>query len=88
MANTLPSFNITSENWVDLNTLTGIAVGTALDIQNQSSFPMFLAISSTTPALNFSGFAIPASLADVAAVSAGEDRVWILGNGPVSVQEG
>ncbi|MGL5012978.1 MAG: hypothetical protein ACRC6V_01650 [Bacteroidales bacterium] len=37
MANTLPSINLTGTDWTNLNTASGIAVGTSIEIQNQAS---------------------------------------------------
>lgn len=86
MANTLESVDLTGEDWVDLNTLSTVPAGTAIDIQNQSSSPIMVAISPTKPALTFRGFVIPADLSAVASIASGESTVWAFGVGPVNVQ--
>lgn len=86
MANTLPSINLTGTDWQNLNTLTSIAVGTSIEIQNQSSSVVILAISPTKPALDFKGFIVPPLPSEIAAIGAGESTVWALGSGPVNVQ--
>jgi len=86
MANTLPSINLTNNDWTNLNTASGIAVGTAIEIQNQSSTTILVAISPTKPTLDFKGFIIPPLPAEIATISANESIVWVLGSGPVNVQ--
>ena len=86
MANTLPSINLTGTDWVNLNTASGIAVGTSIEIQNQSSTALLVSISPTKPTLDFKGFIIPPLPAEIATISANESIVWVLGSGPVNVQ--
>lgn len=86
MANTLPSIRLVGYEWQDANTLSGFPVGSAIDIQNQSHQPVFVATTNTKPADDFEGFGIPPNMAAVASISAGEERVWIRGDGPVSIQ--
>lgn len=86
MANTLPSIRLVDYEWQDANALSGFAVGTAISIQNQSHQPVFVAITNTKPAADFYGFGIPPDMAAVATISAGEERVWLRGDGPVNIQ--
>lgn len=88
MANTKNAVLLDGSDWQDVSILTGIPVGTALDIQNQSTSYVQVAINATKPVSTFRGFVIPPNPADIAAVDAGEDRVWIIGKGRVSIQEG
>ena len=86
MANTIPSINLTGIDWQNLNTLSGIAVGSSFTIQNQSSDPVQLAISPTKPPINFNGIILPVDPATLALISAGEDIVWAVGSGPINLQ--
>lgn len=86
MANTLPSIRLVDYEWQDANTLSGLPVGTAINIQNQTHQPVFVAITNTKPADDFEGFGIPPDMSAVATISAGEERVWLRGDGPVNIQ--
>lgn len=88
MADTIESFTLTGEDWVNVNTITGIAVGSALTIQNQSCTPAYMAITTTKPDIDFVGEIVPANVEVIGYITAGENDVWMLGNGPVSVQVG
>lgn len=55
MAETLPDVLVDSTAWVDLNTATGIAVGTPMNIVNKSVTWCKLYESSTTPSLSVDG---------------------------------
>lgn len=86
MADTISSINLSGTDWQNLNTLFGITVGTAIEIQNQSSTSILLAISPTKPALDFKGVVVPPIPSELATVDAGESSVWAIGSGPVNVQ--
>ena len=86
MANTVGSIRLEDFQWQDANALSGFPVGTAIDIQNQTHQPVFVAITNTKPADDFEGFGIPPDMSAVATISAGEEKVWIRGDGPVSIQ--
>ena len=86
MSDTLPSFELTGVDWQNLNTLSGVAAGTALSIQNQSADIVTLAVAAAKPALGFKGVVLPSSAADIAYVEAGANIVWGFGFGPVNVQ--
>jgi hypothetical protein len=87
MADTLPSIDLTSTDWINLNTASGIAVGTSINVQNQSSTALLLATSPTKPNLDFKGVVVPPLPAQIATIGAGESAVWALGGGAVNVQE-
>lgn len=90
MANTPPSIQLTGVDWQNLNALSGLAVGTAIEVQNQSSTAVSLAVSPTKPDINdinFVGFVVPPVPAAIANIGFGEDIVWAIGVGPVSVQK-
>lgn len=80
------AITLSGEDWEDANALANIAVGTAIAIQNQTNQAVFFAISSAKPSAAFIGVAIPPVLSEMATVGAGENRVWIKGEGPVSIQ--
>lgn len=94
MANTRPDVkNIPSDSWVNLNTLSGISVGTAMSIQNKAQNVLLLFISPTQPtASSNDGIAVydfPSELS-VVEIDSGEDIVWAKsrgGLGQVNVQE-
>lgn len=86
MANTLPLINLTGTDWVNLNTASGIAVGTSIEIQNQSSQAVNLAISPLKPAIGFVGVVVPPIPFEIATISPDESIVWAYGTGSVSVQ--
>jgi len=86
MSNTINAINLTGTDWQNANTLSGIAVGTAVVLQNQSSSHVMCAVSGTKPALGFVGQILPADLSVMANVAAGESTIWLLGRGPVSMQ--
>jgi hypothetical protein len=75
MADTLPAFSVGS-SWVDINTLSGIAAGTAIILQNVGSANdvIDLAISATEPAAGFEGIELFQN--SFFGVDAGENIVW------------
>lgn len=52
MAETLPNIPVGHDAWVDLSTVSGIAVGTAYEITNQKGGWVLLFESSTEPDIN------------------------------------
>lgn len=88
MTDTIPSIRLTGEDWEDVSALSGIAAGTALYIQSQSSTIIQIAISATKPDKTFKGMYIPNSPSFPVTITAGENKVWLYGTGPVNVQEG
>lgn len=86
MSNTLASINLNNQDWINLNNLFAIPVGTAIQVQNQSSSPLNLAISPTKPIFSFTGVIVPPSTQVTALISAGESIIWGLGSGPVNIQ--
>jgi hypothetical protein len=86
MADTLNAITLSGEDWEDVNALTSIAVGTSISVQNQTNQAVFIAVSATKPALSFVGIAIPAVLSEMVTITEGENKVWLKGKGPVSIQ--
>lgn len=50
MANTRNDVTIPPKQWVDLYTLSGITVGTAVSIINKGSSPFYVVIAASAPA--------------------------------------
>lgn len=92
MADTLASVEIGNE-WTSANTLTGIAIGTAMVVQNQGSSQMIYASAPAKPANGFMGVIIPARIDRPLMVDAGESEVWLKARFPgtmarANIQEG
>ena len=60
MADTLPNIIVPPNEWVDLYALTGIAVGTAIQVQNVGSSDVYLTVAATQPANDFDGYNVVA----------------------------
>ena len=52
MAQTLPDVEVTNSAWVDINTVTSIPVGTAIDIYNKGTESCLLYEGDTAPSIN------------------------------------
>ena len=87
MADTKAAVQLSGIEYQSANTLSGIAVGAAISVQNQTTDILYFAISATKPTTAFVGEVIPADVSAKAYVSALENEVWLLGKGPVSIQE-
>lgn len=87
MADTIESVRIDGLEYQSANSLSGIAVGTSISIQNQTTDEVEFAISATKPDVTFKGVVIPHEFDGVVTISAGENEVWIKGHGPVNIQE-
>lgn len=91
MADTIADIKIAANIWHDIYGLTGISVGTALDIWNKGSNPALLVIKSTLPTSNTDGIPIYAGQFDgYRNISSGESGAWVyseLGT-TLSVQKG
>lgn len=87
MANTTADLDIVDTAYVDVNTATGIAIGTALTIQNKSNSYMRLAIAASQPDVDTTAYIAFAPDARFPAnVEVDEATVWLLGLGPANVQ--
>ena len=75
MAATLPDVTITNTAYTDLYDATGIAVGTAVILQNKGSQPVFLQTTLAAPsASSEAGFVI--SPLEILTVDAAEAGLW------------
>lgn len=94
MANTIPDIPVPTDEYVNINTLSGFSVGTALIVTNKSTEWGLMQIASTKPTDDsFSGepiCSLPSPTA-IKFVGAGEGTVWVkaTGNTPIklSVQD-
>lgn len=87
MSDTLGAIRLDGDDWQDVSTLTSIPTGTSIYIQSQSSSTIQVAISATKPAKSFKGVMLPNDARYPAMITAGENKVWLYGTGPVSIQE-
>lgn len=87
MSDTRNTIRLSGEDWEDVSALSGIASGTAIYLQSQSSMFIQIAISATKPEKTFKGMFLPNSPSYPATITAGENKVWLYGVGPVSIQE-
>jgi len=76
MADTENAFEITGGAYIDLNTLTGIAAGTELTLQNVGGANDIIevAVSASQPATSFRGLRLEQN--QFYGVAAGENTVW------------
>lgn len=79
MAQTLDNITVTSSDWVDLSTESGIAAGTAYEISNQLGGVVLLYEANTKPALSQESGqrlnSFPAENND-ATITAGSLKIW------------
>lgn len=83
MPNSIPDITL-SGSWVDVYAATGIAVGTAIYIQNKSSSQALIYIKSTAPTTTSDGYAMVQF--ETIFIDPNESGVWAKGNGPLHVQ--
>ena len=93
MADTIDDVILTGTAYQDVYAATSISVGTELILQNKSKNLMFVQISASQPtATSVNGFILlpytEGRLASTAQIDAGETGCWIIGTGPLGVQEG
>lgn len=82
MADTRPDVSIPMNTWKDIYAVTGIAVGTAVQIYNKGSSPCLLVIKATQPTINTMG--VPLGWSDAGNnryISAGESGLWVYSAG-------
>jgi len=86
MADTLNKQSLAPDQYYSLNTLFGIAVGTAISIQNQTTKAMKISIG-TQPAVGDEDYLLFGPFpAPPISIDAGEAEVWVLGAGDINVQ--
>lgn len=100
MADTINNTLLGGAAWQNINTATGITVGTEIIIQNQTNNPIYAYIGTTAPSAiprpargqnpnGTEGYVLipPLPAINERRVTAGENAVWLFGDGPVNVQE-
>lgn len=89
MADTIDAVRVNG-TWQSVSSLTGVIAGTAITIQNLGIFPVNVVISATQPTDTFIGQMVEPRLHpnSVGVVDAGENEVWVKGDGYVSIQVG
>ena len=76
MANPIPDVAVTSAIYVDINTITSITAGLAVDIQNKSNSVMILQISATIPsATSAAGYYILPN--KIQQIPVGAAKLWV-----------
>jgi len=84
---------VVSDSWVDINTVTTIAVGTAVEVMNKGSYKVFITEDASIPTEDEVGKLITSRSKNYAVVNVltGSDRIWCRcssGNGVIlAVQE-
>lgn len=75
MADTLPDITVTNSAYSSVNTLSGVAIGTAIIIQNKSNYPVYIQTKATQPAATSTDgwIVMPAGSVQV---DASEPEVW------------
>lgn len=94
MANTIGDVIVSSDDYVDINTLSGIAAGTAVIISNKSTYNIRLQIAVSKPDADSKDgeiiFVGPPSTS-TRLVTAGESTLWAKSTGhvasPISMQD-
>jgi hypothetical protein len=87
MANTANVHTLIDDSYYSINTLFSIPIGTAISIQNQTTFPMKISIATTKPevaAINYLLYG-PYPMPPVK-VETGENEVWVFGSGDINVE--
>lgn len=94
MAQTKPDYTITNNTWTSLNTLAGVSIGTAFEVQNKGLVWVILQESNTQPLPENSDGKLLTSLhynEGTATIEAGSLQVWAKASGmssaTVSIQE-
>tara|TARA_Y100000310_G_scaffold74348_1_gene70512 strand:- start:37267 stop:37572 length:306 start_codon:yes stop_codon:yes gene_type:complete len=100
MADTINNIILNAQGWQDMNVATGIPAGTEIVIQNQTNKHIYAYLGNTSPANTprperkeipdgSEGYILipPFPAINERIVTAGENTVWLFGNGPINIQE-
>lgn len=85
MATTIPDVILDNTSYQNINTLSGIAVGTKVILQFKGSGSIRLQIKTTQPIVN-SMDGVQLNTLEFYVVDAGESTIWARGTGRLSVQ--
>lgn len=87
MSDTLDNIRLTKDSYKDINTLSGIPVGSSISLQNQSNEFMRVSIGSSQPSVDsLKYFLLKDDISVTATIPAGENRVWVYGEGYLHVE--
>jgi hypothetical protein len=85
MGQTLPDVILDGKTFQDINTATGIPVGSAVTMQFKNNYTFQVQFSDTQPAVDSQdGFTLKAF--DLYQLGLGDPKIWVKGNGRLSVQ--
>ncbi len=78
MAQTIPDITITPAAWVDINTTSGIAVGSAFTITNKGGEAVYLYEGGTAPAVDSEDGEVlqPEGVRSTGTVEVGSLKIW------------
>lgn len=85
MSNTIPDIILDNASYQNINTLSGIAVGTKVILQFKGSGSIRLQLKPTQPIVN-SMDGVQLNTLEFYVVDAGESTIWARGTGRLSVQ--
>lgn len=75
---------VLSYAWLDVNTSTGISVGTEVLLQNKSPKPVFIWLGTSAPTSTSAGYRLLPGESLI--VDYGEPKIWAFGKGNILVQ--
>ena len=81
MAQPIPNITVTSLEWVDINTESGVTVGTKMEITNKSVAWCSLIEATTSPALSSKDGSLLTDLRNskpIATIPSGSLKIWAL----------
>jgi len=85
MGQTIPDVILDGKSYQDINTATGITVGTAVVMQFKNNYTFQIQFSDTQPAVDSQdGFTLKAF--ELYNLGMGDPKIWVKGNGRLSVQ--
>lgn len=76
MADTLLNITITENRWVDVYALSGVAVGTAISVDNVGDCDISLAVQAAQPAQDHDAFAVVKRAGPPYRNSSGDSGAW------------
>lgn len=85
MADTVDDVVLTGSDWQNGYTLSGIAGGTSVQVQNKTSGRVFVYFKATKPTSDF-GNGLVLDSYDTYTVPASVSGLWLFGDGPVHIR--
>lgn len=84
MANTIPDISVSTSEFVSVNTLTGILIGTAVTLQNKGQSDIYFVESDVKPADNSTDGLIITTINrpfSIGNSTAGSNELWVRADG-------